>query len=109
MTSKSKIKGNAYERELVKYFLENEIQARRTWGSCGKSAGLDHEVDLIIQEDKVAQVKIRAKLPQFVYSEAPKTDSLIKWLTNVDCCIFRGNNKPSLVVMTLDSYIKLLK
>lgn len=48
MTSKSKIKGNGFEREVVKIASKYDSEAIRARGSDGRSLGRDAEVDLVI-------------------------------------------------------------
>ena len=49
MASKSKIKGNTYERELVNYFIDQGFVSERARGSDGRSLGMDEDVDGYIE------------------------------------------------------------
>ena len=72
MPSKSKIKGNGFEREIVKIFNDNGIKAVRAYGSDGRSLGLTEDVDILIREftkdikDYKIQAKRRAALPRYL-------------------------------------------
>ena len=56
MSSKSKQKGNRFERECVAIAQKKELKSARAWGSDGRSLGLSSEVDLVIDKYK-AQCK----------------------------------------------------
>ena len=60
MPSKSKAKGNRFERECVKIAKEYGLESKRAWGSDGRSLGLDPEVDMTIEEYTV-QCKVRKR------------------------------------------------
>ena len=49
--SKSKAKGNRFEREVVKLAKEYGLESKRAWGSDGRSLGLHPEVDITIEEE----------------------------------------------------------
>ena len=48
MGRSQKQKGNRIERKIVKILQENGFEAKRTWGSSGRSMGLDDEVDIVL-------------------------------------------------------------
>ena len=48
MTHPSKVKGNNYERELVKEAQAKGLEAERAYASNGKALGECEEVDLIV-------------------------------------------------------------
>ena len=71
MTSKSKVKGNTFERELVHRLQDYGLtDAERGWGSDGKSLGLESDVDIkATLNDHISfhiQAKRRKKLPKFL-------------------------------------------
>ena len=97
MTHPSKVKGNRYEREVVKLAQEVGLRAKRSWGSDGRSMGLHEEVDLII-EDWSVQSKIRKRIA--------------KWLKPsdfVDAQVVRENNGDSYVVLRLEDWLLEIK
>jgi len=65
MPSRSKAKGNRFERECVNKALEKGLDSKRAWGSDGRSLGLDSEVDLII-EDFTIQCKVRKRIAKWI-------------------------------------------
>ena len=66
MTSKSKIKGNKFERDIVKAVELHDIKAVRAWGSNGASIGQHPEVDLLINDEIKVQAKVRKALPKWI-------------------------------------------
>ena len=71
MASRSKVKGNAYERELVKRLRDFGLtDAERAWGSDGRSLGLPSDVDinatLSTHVSLYIQAKRRKSLPKFL-------------------------------------------
>ena len=61
MPSKSKAKGNRFERECVNKAKEYGLDSKRAWGSDGRSVGLHPEVDLTI-ENYTVQCKVRKRI-----------------------------------------------
>lgn len=110
MPSKSKIKGSAYERELVHQFIKAGFDAKRAYASNGQSLGLHEEVDLVVNlfmsrledshftEEFRIQAKRRASLPKYL----GLTD-------NVDAAVFRQNNDESYILMKLDRFLEMIK
>jgi len=95
MPSKSKIKGNGFEREIVKIFNDNGIKAVRAYGSDGRSLGLTEDVDILIREftkdikDYKIQAKRRAELPRYLK------------LGNCDAVIIREDREVPLILVPL--------
>ena len=72
MSHPSKIKGNKFERDVVKKAELFEIDGKRAWASDGRSLGLDAEVDVVIGNKKYndemhVQCKIRKRLPEYIF------------------------------------------
>jgi Holliday junction resolvase len=63
--SKSKAKGNRFEREVVKLAKEYGLESKRAWGSDGRSLGLHPEVDITIEEYTV-QCKVRKRIAEWL-------------------------------------------
>ena len=51
MPSKNKARGNALERKIVKLAEAHGVDARRAWGSDGRSMGYTEDVDGIFSVD----------------------------------------------------------
>jgi hypothetical protein len=85
--SASKRKGNGYERELVQQAKESGLEAKRAWGSDGRSMGMHEEVDCLINDQKV-QAKRRKSIAKF-----------LKPTEHVDVVVFREDGGTSLVLI----------
>jgi Holliday junction resolvase len=83
MPSKSKTKGNTYEREIVKILTDSSVESLRAWGSNGKAIGEAETTDIKTEFGNI-QCKRRKVIPQ--------------WLKPPDDCLFttvredRGEN-----------------
>ena len=102
MTHPSKVKGNTFEREVVRLFESYDIECKRAWGSNGQSLGLHEEVDCLAQGDLRIQAKRRKKIA--------------KWLKPsevVDAVVVREDRGETYIIIRLeefcDDYKKLLK
>tara|TARA_Y100001963_G_scaffold66303_1_gene92414 strand:- start:1351 stop:1686 length:336 start_codon:yes stop_codon:yes gene_type:complete len=93
MPSPSKQKGNRYERELVNSAKRVGLEAKRSWGSDGRSLGLHEEVDLVV-EDWTIQAKIRKRIAKWV-----------KPSDFIDAQIVRENNGESFVIMRYEDWL----
>ena len=93
----SKQKGTGYENELVKRLIDAGFtDARRAWGSDGRSLGMEPDVDILTEGIKI-QAKRRKAIP--------------KWLRlgNCDAVMFREDRGLTFVMMTFDDWVKCLK
>ena len=77
MPSRSKQKGNRFEREVVNIAKENNLKSERAYGSDGRALGENKEVDVII--DSIAkkwriQVKVRKKIAQWIKPDPKSVD-----------------------------------
>ena len=97
MPSPSKQKGNRYERELVNSAKQLGLEAKRSWGSDGRSLGLHEEVDLVV-EDWTIQAKIRKAIAKWV-----------KPSDFIDAQVVRENNGKSYVIMRFEDWLLELK
>ena len=72
MASKSKAKGNRFERECVDIAEQHGFQAKRAWGSDGRSLGESPEVDLIVDylldEETSRKMKVQCKVRKSIAS-----------------------------------------
>ena len=100
MSHPSKIKGNKFERDVVKKAELFEIDGKRAWASDGRSLGLDAEVDVVIGNKKYndemhVQCKIRKRLPEYIF---PKNDA-------IDSQLIREDRGEAYIVLRYDDYL----
>ena len=98
MTSKSKIKGNKFERDIVKAVELHDIKAVRAWGSNGASIGQHPEVDLLINDEIKVQAKVRKALPKWIRPSE-----------NVDVQIIKEDRGKMYVVQELNDWLINIK
>ena len=98
MTNKSKLKGNKFERDIVKAVELHDIKAVRAWGSNGASIGQHPEVDLLIDDDIKVQAKVRKALPKW-----------IKPSEHVDIQVIKEDRGKMYVVQELNDWLVNLK
>ena len=77
MSSKSKQKGNRFERECVEVAKDKDVRAIRAWGSDGRSLGLASEVDILIDKYK-AQCKVRKRVAKWLKPSEEVDIQLVK-------------------------------
>ena len=96
MASKSKAKGNRFERECVDIAEQHGFNSKRAWGSDGRSMGEAPDVDIVADNIKI-QAKRRKSIP--------------KWLSlgNCDIVVFREDRGLNFVISTLDDWINVRK
>jgi Holliday junction resolvase len=99
VASKSKIKGNAYERELVEYFKSRGFESERSRGSDGRSIGEAEDVDGFFMY-KGKRVKFQAK----------RRKSVPKWLDlgNCDIVVTRADRGTTTVLIDLDKFMDFI-
>ena len=72
MASKSKAKGNRFEKECVDIAEQHGFAAKRAWGSDGRSLGMSPEVDIIVDyllnEDTSRTMKVQCKVRKSIAS-----------------------------------------
>jgi Holliday junction resolvase len=72
MASKSKAKGNRFEKECVDIAEQHGFTAKRAWGSDGRSLGLSPEVDIVIDyllnEENSRDMKVQCKVRKSIAS-----------------------------------------
>lgn len=100
MASKSKSKGNTYERELVDRLSQEGYDVKRAWGSDGRSMGLTEDVDILANKDGKS-LKIQAK----------RRRTIPKWLAfgNCDLVMTREDRGETIVLVKLDDWLSLMK
>jgi len=102
MGSSSKRKGFAYEREIVKMFQEGSFEAQRAYASDGRSLGLASNVDIKVLLDHNTSLNVQAKRRKAIAD-------YIKPEPNVDAQVIREDRGESYVVITLDTFIHILR
>ena len=97
MPSKSKQKGNRFEKECVDKAVEKGLNSKRAWGSDGRSLGEHSEVDLLINKHK-AQCKVRKRVA--------------KWLKpseKVDVQVVKEDSGEVFVIQPLEKWLEMVK
>lgn len=102
MGSPSKRKGFAYEREVVKKFQEASFEAQRAYASDGRSLGLAPNVDIKVLLQHNTSLNVQAKRRKAIAD-------YIKPDPNVDAQVIREDRGESYVVITLDTFIHILR
>ena len=97
MASKSKSKGNTYERELVEQLSKAGYKVKRAWGSGGRSMGCTEDVDIVAKKNKKT-LKIQAK----------RRKSIPQWLAfgNCDLVMTRADRGETVVLMKMKDWLK---
>lgn len=105
MPSKSKRKGNRYERELVDYFNELPHHAERAWGSDGRALGQTKDTDIMLCLYEKVPVRVQAKRRKSIASYL--TANLVDAVADIVC--FREDRGESFAVMRLSTLMELLE
>ena len=100
MASPSKAKGNRAEVKIVKFLQDAGVEAKRAWGSNGRSFGMHEEVDVLALGNCKIQVKARKALPAII------RDALTE---HVDVAVLMQDRTTPVVVMRLDDFAEILK
>ena len=99
MASKSKTKGNNFERECVNIAKEKGIEKSiRAYASDGRSLGQSSECDIMINEYRL-QCKIRKQLPKFLDLAPDKIDGVL----------IRQDRKKPLILIDYEHFLDLIK
>lgn len=101
MSSPSKRKGAAFEREVVRLAEKYGLSAERTWGSDGRSRGLIKEVDVLVSADGVNIISIQCKI-------AKKISAKYKPIEGIDAQVFREDRGQAMIMIRLTDFYKLL-
>ena len=100
MPSKSKAKGNRFERlivDMTKDFFNNKIKIKRAWGSNGAAMGQHEEVDVLIGDDFKIQAKCRRAMGQWMIPNE-----------NVNAQVIKADREEPLIVMKYDDWLEML-
>ncbi len=99
MTHPSKVKGNKFEREIVRTIKDAGFDGERAYASDGRSLGENEKVDVratIKGKKYLIQAKIRKQIAKWII---PDTDS-------VDIQIIRQDRGEPLVVQPLSAWLE---
>ena len=95
MAHPSKVKGNAFEREVVRLFESYKVECKRAWGSNGQSLGLHEEVDCLAEGDLRIQAKRRKKIAEW-----------LKPSEVVDAVVVREDRGKSYIIIRLEEFVE---
>jgi Holliday junction resolvase len=98
MPSKSKSKGNRFERLVVAMTKDQGIDAIRAYGSNGQSLGHHEEVDVLINKKIKIQCKSRKKIARWMMPNE-----------NVDIQVIKEDRGVPYAVLPYDDYLELIK
>jgi Holliday junction resolvase len=106
MTHPSKVKGNAFEREVVQAFRDRAgWTAERAYASNGKALGKDETVDVLatfIFDDEHPQLAIQCK----------RRKAVAEWMQcneHQDAVVYRADGKPAYIAMPLSVFLDLIE
>lgn len=94
MTHPSKVKGNAFERELVNEAKAMGLHSERAYASNGKALGECEETDLVVENRRI-QAKRRKKIAAF-----------LKPTPGVDAIVFREDRGETFVLLRWKDYLE---
>ena len=92
MANKQKQKGNRFEYQVRDTFIDNGIECVRSYGSDGRSLGLDKEVDLLVKhkgKQYTVQCKVRKKISSFIKPSDDIYTQIIKEDRGDTICVIR--------------------
>ena len=98
MPSKSKIKGNTFERKIVNFFKAISISCRRAWGSDGRAMGFTEGVDGTLNDEYKWQAKCKNKISPFYIPNE-----------EVDFQIFKGDRTDTFVTMKIETLADMIQ
>ena len=94
MPSRSKAKGNRFERDIVTTIKELGIPAKRAWGSNGAAIGQHEEVDVLMDEKFKIQAKCRKSLAKFLNPTE-----------HVDAVVCKQDRGETLIIMPFKEFL----
>jgi len=97
MANRARTKGFGYERELVHYFQQSGIPAKRAYASNGEALGHHATVDVLAGGKRI-QAKRRARIAAWMKPSEYQ-----------DAVVVREDRGESLVILTLAEYANLVK
>ena len=103
----NKAKGSRFEREIVKRIESYDREAKRAWGSNGKSLGMHAEVDLIFSEKEGLEMAGWEKIYKVQAKCRKKIASFLKPSEHVDMQIVKEDRGKIYVIMELDNFLEI--
>ena len=97
MPSKSKMKGNKFDIDIVNFFENVGLLCRRAWGSDGRSMGLTEGVDGTLNDEYKWQAKCKAQISPFYIPNE-----------EVDFQIFKGNRTNTFATMSVQTLAEII-
>ena len=100
MPNRHKEKGNRFEYEVRDAFIDNGIDCVRSYGSDGRSLGLQENVDLLVKHGQhyTIQCKVMKSISKF-----------IKPASNIYAQIFKEDRGETICAIRLKDLIQLMK
>ena len=102
MPSKSKAKGNRFERQIVKDIEKSGKEAKRAWGSNGEALGMHAEVDLIFYGDDGQEYKVQAKCRKNIAQ-------FLKPSEHVDMQVVKEDRGTTYAIIELGKLLEIIK
>lgn len=102
MPAKNKLRGNAFEREIVEMAEKIGLEAQRAWGSDGRALGHEAEVDVLVAGLR-CQAKRRKAFPGWFKEVVLPTETVEFQAIRED------HGKPGYAVMRLDHFLQLVR
>ena len=97
MASKSKAKGNRFEKFIEQLSIDRGIPAKRAWGSNGAALGHHEEVDLLLNNNIKVQCKVRKRIAKWMLPSE-----------HVDIQVIKEDRGVSFAVMPYEDYLELI-
>ena len=97
MPSKSKAKGNRFEKLVEQMTIDAGIPAKRAWGSNGAALGHHEEVDVLIDN----KIKVQCKVRKVIANWMLPTE-------HVDIQVIKQDRDIPYAVIPYDEYLNLL-
>ena len=102
MASKSKAKGNRFERQIVKDIEDSGREAKRAWGSNGEALGEHAEVDLLFYGSDGQKYKVQAKCRKNIAQ-------FLKPSEHVDMQVVKEDSGTTYAIIELDRLLEIIK
>ena len=112
MPSKSKSKGNRFERAIVDSIQHHgtKREAQRAWGSNGEALGMHAEVDLIFSEKLGGEFREQWNYTYKVQAKCRKNIAqFLKPSQNVDMQIVKEDRGKTYAIIELDKLLELIQ
>ena len=94
MPSRSKQKGNRFEREVTNLAKEYSIESKRAYASNGLSLGHTEEVDVLLEGDLRIQAKCRKKIATW-----------LKPSDVVDAVVVKEDRGETYIILRFDEFL----